>query len=51
LVPYPNAGGIVQTDPLSTGLNGNLGSVFVFTHPWDKAIEQLHTSIDLDPNY
>ena len=41
----------LQTDPLSTGLNGNLGSVFVFTHQWDKAIEQLHTSIDLDPNY
>jgi len=41
----------LQTDPLSTGLNGNLGSVFVFTHQWDKAIEQLRTSIDLDPNY
>jgi tetratricopeptide (TPR) repeat protein len=41
----------LQTDPLSTGLNGNLGSVFVYTHQWDKAIEQLRTSIDLDPNY
>lgn len=41
----------MQIDPLSTGLNGNLGSVFVFTHQWDKAIEQLRTSIDLDPNY
>jgi tetratricopeptide (TPR) repeat protein len=41
----------LQTDPLSTGLNGNLGFVFVFTHQWDKAIEQLRTSIDLDPNY
>lgn len=41
----------LQTDPLSTGLNGNLGSVFVFTHQWDKAIEQLRSSIDLDPNY
>jgi eukaryotic-like serine/threonine-protein kinase len=41
----------LQTDPLSTGLNGNLGSVLVFTHQWDKAIEQLRTSIDLDPNY
>jgi tetratricopeptide (TPR) repeat protein len=41
----------LQIDPLSTGLNGNLGSVFVFTHQWDKAIEQLRTSIDLDPNY
>jgi TolB-like protein/Tfp pilus assembly protein PilF len=41
----------LQMDPLSTGLNGNLGSVFVFTHQWDKAIEQLRSSIDLDPNY
>jgi hypothetical protein len=36
----------LQTDPLSTGMNGNLGSVFAFTHQWDKAIEQLRTSID-----
>ncbi len=41
----------LQTDPLSTGLNGNLGSIFVFTHQWDRAFEQLRTSIDLDPNY
>jgi eukaryotic-like serine/threonine-protein kinase len=38
----------LQIDPL--GLNANLGSVFVFTHQWDKAIEQLRLSIDLDPN-
>ena len=30
---------------------GNLGSVLVFTRQWDKAIEQLRYSIDLDPNY
>jgi TolB-like protein/Tfp pilus assembly protein PilF len=41
----------LQIDPLSTGLNGNLGSVFVFTHQWDEAIEQLRSSIDLDANY
>ena len=41
----------LQIDTLSTGLNGNLGSVFVFTHQWDNAIEQLRLSIDLDPNY
>ena len=41
----------LQIDQISTGLNGNLGSVFVYTHQWDKAIEQLRTSIDLDPNY
>jgi eukaryotic-like serine/threonine-protein kinase len=41
----------LQIDQISTGLNGNLGSVFVYTHQWDKAIEQLRTAIDLDPNY
>ena len=41
----------LKINPLSTGLNGNLGSVLVFTHQWDKAIEQLRYSIDLDPNY
>jgi len=38
----------LQIDPL--GVNANLGSVFVFTPQWDKAIEQLRSSIDLDPN-
>ena len=42
---------VLQIDPLSTGGNGNLGSVLVFTHQWDKAIEQLRSAIDLDPNY
>ncbi len=41
----------LRIDPISTGLNGNLGSVFVFTHQWDKAIEQLRSAIDLDPGY
>lgn len=39
----------LRIDPISTGLNGNLGSVFVFTHQRDKAIEQLRAAIDLDP--
>jgi eukaryotic-like serine/threonine-protein kinase len=42
---------LLQIDPLSMGGNGNLGSVFVFTHQWDKAIEQLRYAIDLNPNY
>ncbi|MEA2258056.1 MAG: hypothetical protein QOJ51_881, partial [Acidobacteriaceae bacterium] len=42
---------LLHIDPLGTGGNGNLGSVFVFTHQWDKAIEQLRYAIDLDPNY
>jgi TolB-like protein/Tfp pilus assembly protein PilF len=41
----------LRIDPISTGLNGNLGSVFVFTHRWDKAIEQLRAAIDLDHGY
>jgi tetratricopeptide (TPR) repeat protein len=41
----------LRIDPISTGLNGNLGSVFVFTHQWDKAIEQLRAAIDLDHGY
>jgi TolB-like protein/Flp pilus assembly protein TadD len=41
----------LQIDPFDSLGNGNLGSVFVFTHQWDKAIEQLHNAIDLDPNY
>jgi hypothetical protein len=33
----------LKTYPMSTGSNGNLGSVMVFTHQWDEAIEQLNT--------
>jgi tetratricopeptide (TPR) repeat protein len=42
---------LLQIDPLDTGSNGNLGSVYVFTREWDKAIEQLRYAIELDPNY
>jgi eukaryotic-like serine/threonine-protein kinase len=41
----------LKTYPLSTGANGNLGSVMVFAHHWDEAIEQLEYAIHLDPNY
>jgi TolB-like protein/Tfp pilus assembly protein PilF len=41
----------LELDPVSTGMNGNLGSVLVFTRQWDKAIEQLRYSIDLDSGY
>jgi tetratricopeptide (TPR) repeat protein len=41
----------LRIDPISTGLNGNLGSVLVFTHQWDKAIDQLRAAIDLDHGY
>jgi uncharacterized protein HemY len=42
---------LLKRHPLSTGANGNLGSVVVFTRHWDSAIEQLKSSINLDPNY
>ena len=42
---------LLRKDPLSTGGNGNLGSVLVFTHRWEEAIAQLRSAIDLDPNY
>jgi len=42
---------LLKLYPLSTGGNGNLGSVMVFAHQWDDAINQLKFAIDLDPNY
>jgi tetratricopeptide (TPR) repeat protein len=42
---------LVQMDSLSTGANGNLGSVLVFTQRWDEAIQELRSAVDLDPNY
>jgi tetratricopeptide (TPR) repeat protein len=40
-----------QLDRTGTNANFTLGSVFVFTRQWDKAIQQLRSAIDLDPNY
>jgi eukaryotic-like serine/threonine-protein kinase len=40
-----------QTDPLGSNPNFTLGSVLVFTRQWDRAIDQLRSAIDLDPNY
>jgi len=42
---------LVQMDPLGTGGNANLGSVYVFNRQWDNAIKELRYAIDLDPNY
>jgi serine/threonine-protein kinase len=38
---------LLKMYPLSAGANGNLGSVMVFAHEWDQAIEQLKYSIHL----
>jgi tetratricopeptide (TPR) repeat protein len=40
-----------QTDPLGSNSNFTVGSVLVFTRQWSKAIEQLRSAIDLEPNY
>ncbi len=40
-----------QTDPIGSNENFTLGSVFVFTRQWDKAITQLRSAINLDPYY
>lgn len=42
---------LLELGPLDVVANGNLGSVFVYTHRWDEAIAQLRTAIDLDPNF
>ena len=41
----------LKTYPMSTGSNGNQGSIMVFTRQWDEAIEQLKYAIHLDPNF
>ena len=41
----------LKTYPMSTVPNGNLGSVMVFTHQRDQAIEQPEYAIHLNPNY
>lgn len=40
-----------QADPLSLLANFGPGSISVFTRQWDRAIEQLRSAIELDPNY
>jgi len=40
-----------QTDPIGSNANFTLGSVFVFTRQWDKAIAQLRSAINLDRYY
>jgi len=40
-----------QVDPLSLVMNSALGRVYHFARQYDKAIEQLRKTIDLDPNF
>lgn len=41
----------VQIDPVSAETVFTLGSVLVFAHKYDEAIEQLRVSTELDPSY
>src|SRR6202167_2617086 len=40
-----------QIAPLSSLANFFVSSVLVFTRQWDPAIQQLHSDIELDPNF
>ena len=40
-----------ELDPLSLIINGELGMPFYFTRQYDKAIEQSHKILALDPNF
>ena len=39
------------SDPLSLILNTDIGRDFMFRHQWDRAIAQLQTTLEMDPNF
>ena len=41
----------VERDPLSPFLQWRLGLRYYFKRQWDRAIEQFHNALELDPNY
>lgn len=41
----------LQTDPLSPIMNVHLGWHYFFTRDYDKSLEQLQKTLDLDPQY
>lgn len=41
----------VVADPFSALANFSVGSVYVFTHQWDQAIEQLRSAKELSPTF
>jgi eukaryotic-like serine/threonine-protein kinase len=43
--------GALQLDPLSNSINATSGLLFYFARQFDKALEQCHRTIDLDPNW
>jgi len=41
----------VQLDPLSLIINADLGDIYIHAFQYDLAIEQLHRTIEMDPNF
>jgi len=42
---------VVDLEPLSLRYNLNLGTLLFFARQWDRAIEQLQKTLELEPNY
>jgi len=40
-----------QLDPLSLIINSNFGRILYFSRQYDKAIDQLNSTIEMDPNF
>ena len=40
-----------ESDPLSLGINANVGLVFYWARQYEQAVEQLEKTIELDPNF
>ncbi len=42
---------VVERDPLSAFLQVRLGLAYYLTRQWDRAIEQVHKGLELDPHF
>jgi len=38
-------------DPLSIGVNVNVGRIYLFTHRYDQAVEELRKAGEMEPNF
>jgi tetratricopeptide (TPR) repeat protein len=41
----------LELDPLSLIINADLGRTYYFARRYDEAIEQLHKTLEMDPNF
>ena len=41
----------VELDPLSPFMQWRLGNRYYLARQWDRAIEQFHNALELDPHY